>query len=366
VGQQSRSSPRLRSMWKAATAALVLLLGLAGCGSDHRSVPRSLPPSARAATPTTDPLGPPPDIAWWSRGELHVGEGVIPLQMGQVVARGGTTIIGRATSHGSTWRILRGHRLVDLFSTRSQGARPVLSANGRFAAWATSVRTHRYNLYEADTRFTITAYDVGHSRATGVTDIDSHTFCCDGGGVVDVVGVDADGSVVLARDLDRAWVWRPGSRPVRLTGDVHVRGVPGNDPWPGGVSWTVGGSSDDPAAYGHVSAHGVVTRTGRVPQSQDGLWSPDGSSYAYLPVTKFGQRMPRVWSDGTEVRLKLRRAAEVVGWESSHELILLTAGKRGRPTLRPAVLARCDVRTGDCEQAGPPVPHARLAVSRLL
>jgi hypothetical protein len=261
--------------------------------------------------------------------------------------------------------ILRGGSLVDLFATKSPGAHPVLSADGRFAAWATSVDAHRYDLDEADTTFTITAYDVKKGAVTGTTEIDSHTFCCDGGGVVEVAGVDGDGSVILARSSDRAWLWRPGSDPVRLTGDVRARGVLGNDQWPGGVSWTIGeGSSDDPAALGRVSSGGVVTRMARVPQSQDGVWSPDGSSYAYLPFTKSGHRRPVVWSDGRRTRLQLRRAADVVGWESSHALILLMDGRRGRPGLRPAILVRCDARTGDCEQAGRPIPRAHLAAWR--
>jgi hypothetical protein len=107
---------------------------------------------------------------------------------------------------------------------------------------------------------TVTAYDVGRARVTGTTEIDSHTYCCDEGGVVEVAGVDSDGSVILARSSDRAWIWRPGTRPVRLTGALRSRGIAGNDPWPGGVSWTNGDSSDDPAAFGRVSRSGVVTR----------------------------------------------------------------------------------------------------------
>jgi hypothetical protein len=348
-------------------ASVATLLALAGCGSHDLADPPPATSSPHvAATTTADAAGPPSQIPWWSRGELHVSEGSIPTQMRQIVARGGTTIIGSATRHGSTWRILRDDSLVGLFASRSPGAHPVLSPDGRSAAWATSVRTHRYNLYEADTRFTVTAYDVGRARVTGTTEIDSRTYCCDEGGVVEVAGVDSDGSVILARSSDRAWIWRPGTRPVRLTGALRSRGIAGNDPWPGGVSWTIGDSSEDPAAFGRVSRSGVVTRAGRVPQSQDGLWSSDGASYAYVPFTKFGHRRPVVWSDGTRVQLRLRHAAEVVGWESSQELILLTDGRPRRPALRPVVLARCDTRTGFCEPAGPPIRDAHLAAARLL
>lgn len=350
------------------TAVVAVLIVLAGCGTDDRSTPTGAHPASPPRTTTAaEPVGPRSQIPWWSNGSLHVSGRTIPTRMRQLTARGGTTIVGRATSRGSTWKIVRGEQLVDLFSTHSPGSRPVLSANGRFVAWTTSAVSRRINEFEADTAFTVTAYDVRRGTVSGTTSVESHTFCCDGGGVVEVAGVDNDGAVVVARYGYEAWIWRAGADPVELSGTVRSPRVTGNDPWPGGVSWTVGeGSSDDPAAFGRAASDGAVMRVGRVPQSQDGLWSPDGSSYAFVPFTKVGHRRPVVWSAGTRVRLQLRHAADIVGWESTHELILLTEGRPGRPALRPAVLARCDSRTGTCEQAGPPIPDAHLAASRLL
>jgi hypothetical protein len=280
--------------------------------------------------------------------------------MRQVVARGGTTIAGRATQGGSHWMILRGARLVELFSTRSSGAHPVLSADGRFAAWTTSVDTHRYSEYEAETTFTVTAYDVGAGRVTGTTTVASRTFCCDGGGVVVVAGVDNDGAVVLARYSDQGWLWRAGSDPVPLTGPVRLRGLTGLDQWPGGVSWTTGASSADPAAYARVSARGSTRRLGRVPVSQGGVWSPDGTAYVFQPFSKLSRSPAIVWSHGTRVRLRDAGVGGIVGWESRHSVVLYQRGRHGRPALRPAVLVRCDARTGDCEQAGPAIADAYL------
>ena len=256
--------------------------------------------------------------------------------------------------------ILRGDSLVELMSAHEPGARPVLSAHGRFAAWATSRVTHRANLYEADEVFTITAYDVGSGTITGATVIDSHTSCCDGGGAVVVAGVDNDGAVILARYSDRAWTWRPGEDPVELAGHVKPRAVPGNDQWPGGVSWTTGSSSSDPAAYARVSADGATMLLGRAPQSQGGIWSPDGTAYAYQQFSKLGRSPAVVWSEGDRVRLNAHRVGGIVGWESKRAVVLYELGRRGRPAMRPAVLIRCDARTGDCEQAGPPLRHAQL------
>jgi hypothetical protein len=343
-------------MWLRVLSAIVVAAVLGGCGSDDRtdsSAPQ--PTNTPPVTTTTDPTGAPPQVPWWSQGVLHVSEGTIPTRMRQVVARGGTTVIGRATSHGSTWRILRGDGLTDLYATRSLGSRPVLSANGRYAAWVTSVDTRRINDFEADTTFAVTAYDVGRGRVTGTTQLDSHTYCCDGGGVIDVVGVDAGGSVVLARYSDAAWIWRPGFDPVRLSGDVRTGAVAGNDAWPGGVSWTVGDASDDPAAFGRVGPDGVVTRVGRVPQSQDGLWSPDGSSYVYAPAVKERRVRPVVWSGGHRQALHAPRGAAPVAWESRGRVVLVVGNLDH--SIR---LVRCWAGDGRCEQAGPPLRHAEV------
>jgi hypothetical protein len=335
------------------------LLWAAGCSTDKtdRDTRATVPsPSTTASASDTRQVGLPPNVAWWSRGRLHVGEGVIRTTMRQIVTRGGTTIVGWATQHGSHWMILRELRLAELLSTRSLGVRPVLSANGLFAAWTTSVDTHRYDELDADTAFTVTAYDVGRGALTGSTVIESRTSCCDGGGVIGVAGVDNDGSVVIGRYADRAWIWRPGDQPVQLTGRFRASGLSGNDQWPGGVSWTTGSSSGGPAAFARISGDGEVTRVGRVPQAQGGLWSPHGTSYAYSPVLKTVTR-PVVWRDGQRQVLRAPRGSWPVAWESDHR-ILLVDGDLDDPSPR---LLRCRTNDGTCEQAGPLLHHAHLA-----
>jgi hypothetical protein len=334
-------------MRRCTTSAAALLVLLAGCGSGEHSEP----PGADSSLPTTTTsdigraVGPPPEIPWWSAGKLHVPEGILRTPMRQIVSRGGTTIVGRATQHGSTWMIVRGHALTELVSTRSLGVRPVLSANGRYAAWTTSVVTHRDNDLEADAEFTVTAYDVGRGAESGSTVLDSHTACCDGDGVVAVAGVDNDGSVLIARYADRAWVWRPGRPPVQIAGEMRPDRLPGNDQWPGGVSWTSGNSSDDPAVLG------------RVPQAQGGLWSPDGTAYAYAPAVKGRSVRPVVWRDGHRQPLHAPHGAWPVAWESERRVLLVATGD---PDARRVRVVRCWVVDGRCEQAGPPLRHAQL------
>jgi hypothetical protein len=343
-----------------AVVSTALILLLSACGSDDHSAPHTdqlsgSPTPTSRATAIAVALGSPPRIPWWSHGRLHVEEGVIRTPLRQVVARGGTVIFGRATQQGSHWVIQREVNAVGLLSSTSSRVHPVLSANGLHAAWTTSVATHRDDPYEADTAFTITAYDVGRDRVVGSTVLESHTQCCDAGGVIEVANVDNDGSVVIGRYADRAWIWRPGHAPARLTGDVRPRGISGNDQWPDGVSWTTGDGSDDPAAFGWVTPDGVVTRVGRVPQSQGGLWSPHGTSYAYPPVHTERKTEPVVWRDGGHRVLQAPRGAWPIAWESERRVLLVDGD------LDASIgLVRCWVGDGRCEPAGPPLRRARL------
>jgi hypothetical protein len=337
------------------------VLWATACGHSDSDRSAVLPPASSATTTapteTAPRVGFPPRLTWWSHGRLHVEEGVIRTPMRQVVARGGTTIVGRSTDHGSHWMIPRELRLTDLFSTRTPGARPVLSANGLHAAWVTSVSAHRYDDLHADTAFTVTAYDVGRGHMTGATVLESRTECCDAGGVIAVAGVDNDGTVILARNADQAWAWRPGRDPVELTGAVRPEGLPGTDQWPGGVSWAVGSSSAGPAAFGRISASGAVTPVGRVPVSQEGLWSRDGTSYAYSPFRKRAQPRPVVWHDGQRQVLRAPRGSSPVAWESPGRVLVVGASD---PDTDPIRLWRCRVSDGRCEQAGRPLRHAIL------
>ncbi len=330
--------------------------GDAGSGAATR-LPTPSPRSTSGSSSAE--VGLPSTLPWWSAGRLHVGDVTIATAMRRIITRGGTTLVGRETTHGSTWLILRGDRLVPLVTTHPSATQPVLSADGLHAAWTTSRVIRRINRFDADQAFTVTAYDVSRGAVVGSTVIRSGTACCAGDGAIDVAGVDNDGTVVIEKYADRGWTWRPGGRPVELDASV-ARGLGFADQWPHGVSWTTGGSSDDPAAYAWASPDGTLRRIGRVPQSQGGLWSPDGTAYAYQPFSKFALYPPVVWSRHHRVRLHVRHAVGVLAWEGSHSVILLAASTGSGAARRSATLVRCDATSGACEQAGPALQHAVL------
>jgi hypothetical protein len=359
IEQQILRKERHLSVWSRLAVVVALLVTLAGCGSDDPAATESARPSTRP-TPTVtstapDRIGFPPRMPWWSAGELHVSDGTIPTQMRRIVSRGGTVIVGRSTQRGSHWMVLGELELVDLVRTRSAGVQPVLSANGRYAAWTTGTVLRRQGRFRADIVFTITAYDVGRSRVTGTTVLESRTSCCDGGGAIAVAGVDNDGSVVIGRYADRAWMWRPGSPPIRLAAPARTRSLSGNDQWQGGVSWTTSGDSGGPAVFARVSAIGVVTPVGRVPQTQGGMWSPHGTSYVYSPALSERQVRPIAWRENRRQVLQAPRGSWPLAWESDRR-VLLVDGDLGR-SIR---LVRCWVGDGRCEQAGPLLRHAQV------
>jgi hypothetical protein len=357
---------RTGSRHRVALLLITAVLWATACdaGDPRPSAGTTLPsPTSVTSTPSERPVGPGTSLPWWSAGYLHVDGGLFPTTMRRIVTSGGTTIVGRQTREGSSWEIVRGGRLVEL-SRPGSGAEPVLSANGRYAAWTTSVDTHRYNLYEADTTFTVTAYDVGSGTVTGATVIESRTSCCDGGGSVYAAGIDNDGTVVLIRyDVPgRVVAWLPGRDPVDVRGIRDATTLTFGDQWPGGVSFQQAGVGDSsgPAVFARVMPGGGLSRRGRVPQAQGGVWSPDGASYAYRPFTKFADYPPEVWSHGRQVRLQAHDAIGIVGWEDRHSVIVLAKSPASRLARRGKTLLRCDARSGRCEQAGPVLHGAIL------
>ncbi|MDX6356963.1 MAG: hypothetical protein QOH37_17 [Nocardioidaceae bacterium] len=261
------------------------------------------------------------------------------------------------TGHGSTWRIVRGGRLVPLFATRSPYVLPVLSANGRHVAWAVSQTLHRDSRFVTEQAYTLVAYDVAAGQVIASTGLTTTVTCCDAGGAIRVLGVDADGTVVALRTDDKIWRWHPGSAVVLLTG-IRAGGADGVDQWPGGVSWRpVRGEG---AFYGRVGAAGEVVRAGRVPESEGGRWSPDGTSYVYQPFSKGTDHAPVVWTRDGRVRLHVRHLARIIGWEPRRSVIVSVARREHQPRARVAVLLRCHARTGACERAGVPLHGATL------
>jgi len=192
--------------------------------------------------------------------------------------------------------------------------------------------------------------------------ITSRTKCCDASGVVSIAGIDNDGNVVLFRYAvpGRVIAWRPGRDAVDVRGIRNASTLDLADQWPSGVSFQTVGDSSGPAVFGRLASGGAMTRVGRVPQAQGGLWSPDGTSYAYQPFSNFSKHTPEVWSHGTRVKLQVHGFIGIVGWETRRSVIVLSKASGPGLARRTATLLRCDATSGRCEQAGPALHDAIL------
>jgi hypothetical protein len=125
------------------------------------------------------------------------------------------------------------------------------------------------------------------------------------------------------------------------------------DPWPEGLTW---GTTDDEygrAAYGTVTAAGSLHRVGRLPQLGGGLWSPDGSAYAFSGFDKSGIQPVRVWREGRTRRLRAPEGVQLVGWESPTSVMVVLGGQGDDDLYPSAQPVRCNVVTGVCVKAGP-------------
>lgn len=343
-------------MSRRTATVLLVALALTGCGSHNSSSHRSAPlPTSTGATSSGPVVGPPPEIPWWSRGVLHVSEGTIRTSNSHVIARGGTTIVGPYHGNG-TWLIQRGDQLVPLVAKRDTVSPPVLSANGRFAAWTTSKVIHRYTRFVTESSFAATAYDVGRGRVTGTTTIESRVSCCDAGGVLQTLGVDDDGAVVLHVLGRQSFFWHPGRAPVQIRLPLD-QWLDAGDQWPHGIAYATHQDGALPAAFARVDHDGHVHRIGAVPVASTGVWSADGSAYAYTPLSKSKDFRARVWRDGEVTVLEAPRRARVIMWESPTKVLLERVGD---VDVDPVYLYRCDVDSRICESAGKPLRHVHL------
>jgi hypothetical protein len=343
-------------MRMATAASVVLLLALTGCGSGDRAGPAALPRTPSVATTTAaDPIGPPPEIPWWRRGVLHVEGRTIRTPLSRIVTGGGTTLVGATGDRGSTWRRVVGGRLLPFLST-PHATEPRVSANGAHIAWVTTRVLHRFNRYTTRTAFTVTAYDVQRGRQVGSATLTSRATCCDAGGVVDVLGVNDDGAVVIYRMGGPSWMWWPGRAPVQIRLPLD-RWLDASDQWPHGITYAIHQDGWLPAAYARVDHRGRVHRLGTVPVASTGKWSPDGTAYAFSPASKTRDYRARVWAAGSVTRFDAPRAAQVFLWESAQTVLLEGVGDADVDPIR---LFRCDTSSGACERAGRPLRHVQL------
>ncbi|HEY2877145.1 hypothetical protein [Nocardioides sp.] len=343
--------------WRSA-AVLAAVVVLAGCGSHEHANPSSAPVQTAHPATSGHVVGDPPRIPWWSRGLLHVDGRTIRTPLSRVVAAGPTTLVGDDSDHGSTWSRVVGRRLVLLFATTSQAVVPSVSADGDHVAWVSSHELERYDENTTRTAFTVVEYDVRRAHRIGSTTMTTRVTCCDADGVVRAIGVDTDGAVVLDVVGGSSWLWRPGRPPVHVP-LPHDQWLDGSDQWPHGIMFTLRSDGAGPAAFARVDWRGHLRRVGRVPVASLGIWSPDGTTYAYLPKAP-GARA-RVWTASGARPLAAPRNAQVLAWESPTSVLLFS----GDLDIAPVQVVRCDTSTGTCERAGVPLRHAHLPESLL-
>jgi hypothetical protein len=340
----------------------VLMVLLAGCGSDDRANrPSTRAPSPAPTTTSTQGVGPPIAVPWWSDGVLHVDALSLRTGESRIVAAGGTTLAGRISDSHSHWSLVAHGRLRSLLDSDSPYVVPAVSADGRHVAWVESQRLRRIDRYRSRAAFTVTEYDVARHRRVGSSTLDATVECCDAGGTINILGVDRDGAVVLGQLGGPSWVWRLGRVPVRVR-LPEDKPLEGSDQWPGGITFATSEDGSDPGVFATVDAGGGVHPTGRVPQTAGGVWSPTGAAYAFLPDGQTRDRRARVWTPQGTRTLDAPRGAPVLLWESADAVLLVAGGSPAGGRLR---LVRCSMRSGACAQAGPPLRHVHLPATRL-
>lgn len=313
------------------------------------STPSKVDPSAPPETLADLPEGPATDLPWVKAGVLHVSGFEIEVGLQQVLFRGGTTLVGGGVSDVVAWYLVDGDRLVHL----PGAGRPLISPDGSSIAWPDELARESIRLNVSDVTYRLVSYDVATGAVVGTHERTERVTCCDAGGVLMIQGIGADGRVVtFTIGGEGAQIWDPGNEPVEIVGMTGL-GVEGVPSWPGGVMYLGPGadSSDDPATFATIGADGSVSPVGQVDVSQGGIWSDDGSTYAFdsfadgIVVQYF-----ETSADPTRglLRLPVDLDWRIVAWESTDELVLAGYGDGDEPPL--AGLIRCDVRSLECER----------------
>lgn len=303
----------------------------------------------QAPTYSELPMGAPTTLPWWQRGQLHLGETVIATRRSDIVSRNGTTVVavdeGRRSDGQAMWFLVDGERLEQL-PMRTRGSQPLISADGRWLAWK-EVRAPRTEAYRRVERYRVVLYDVERQViASSFRDRRSVAWE-DGIHGIWLRTLSNQGRLVLHQGSDGVKVLSPRGRPVRF-GGPHVGNGVDLDGWPGGT--TLWRSQSAASVYGVVARSGSFERVGRFTVSWSGLWSADGSAYAY---TDYDAEETAYWVrplDGESVQLITPsdvREFRIVGWESADAVILWYFDDySSTPESR---LIRCSTTTGACE-----------------
>ena len=343
---------------------VALVLGFVSMGGGV--VAANAEPALLADAPTYNelPMGAPTTLPWWQGGQLHLGETVIATGRSDIVSRNGTTVVaadeGRRTEGRGTWFLVDGGRLERL-PMQTSARQPLVSADGRWLAW-TEVRARRTEAYRRVERYRVVLYDVERQVIANSFRDRRSVAWEDGINGIRLRTLSNRGRLVLDQGSAGVKVLSTGGRPVRFGGPRGSDSV-GLDGWPGGT--TLWRSQSETSVYGTVARNGSFKQVGRFTVDWTGLWSTEGSAYAY---TDYASDQNAYWVrplDRASVRLGTPsdvREFRIVGWESADAVILWSFDDySATPSSR---LVRCSTATGACERVpGGPLPGAPATMS---
>lgn len=341
----------------AAVAAVALVILAAGLGpkmvsSEEPVQPR---PSPALPSPTTTPSirnidelpdGALPSIPYWHRGVLHVGGTAITTPLRLVVTGGDTVLVGAShVNKGAQWWLVDGDRLVLVMkSLHPTGA--LVSTDGRLVLWQSNPRPDI-------TR--VTAWDVATKRVLAHRDLNVPVVtCCGGGPLLALYGADSQGRVYWS-DGNDVTVWHPYAGTVSRISGLGALPHQLSAVAPFGPMFQGGHSFFElPGVYGRLDAAAVFHRSGTVPVDY-GVWSPDGTFYAYVAKTAgpvdVKAPAPYVFVENVHTHDQLSMnlppgAVDPFMWESADTLLV-----QASTDFKHHYLIRCGAGTGNCEMA---------------
>lgn len=304
--------------------------------NDHIAThpPTTAPPTGRPVLASL-PRGAAPDIPYWSKGVYHLGDYQRPMTMPSIWSMNGTSLVDVPTRHGRTQiYLVNGQHLVPLTSSASSW--PVISSDGRLAAWKTAGE---------GTLIRLVLWDLTTNQQVATQQFEPHPHCCEA--PVSPVGIDGQGRVYVW-DGGIPQIWDPSVHRVQ-----EVTGV--SEPTRSGMSGvsidgpifadfsTFADKEDARSIFGTVDAGGVFHRLGRFPAQRD-VWSPDGRYVAYQPIN--GSVVVRNTATRARVSLGLPLGGATLSvWEdATHLLVTMTSAGH-------TYWLRCDVVNGEAEVA---------------
>jgi hypothetical protein len=268
-----------------------------------------------------------------------VGDHTIKMSEPQIYSSNGVTLVSQMTPADlrQIYLVKDGH----LVALQKAETDPVMSSDGRYAAWETFVPGRLAR---------IVLWDLAADRELGSREFRSHAQCCTAPSLP--VGIDGHSQVYIW-DGGHAvvWNWQDGTI-FPITG---IRGDGLSDAYAQGPVYEESSTADD-GGDGGWSVYGMVGPTGReeahftavdrIP-GQQAVWSPPvggGQSVAY--VAPNGR--PVALNTDTRARTPLHLPpGRYVAWVwESPTTVLLSSDADGN-----TYWLRCDATTGDCEIA---------------